>query len=69
MYSYILYENDTNEVKGSYHDDGLEKRRRRRKKNNIFCILNWAMAVRYSINMNFVKCRVSETSEEKKYNV
>ena len=68
MYNYILYENDTNEVKGSYHDDGLEKRRRR-KKTNIFCILNWAMAVSCSINMNFVKCRVSETSEEKKFNV
>ena len=55
------YENDTNEVKGLYHDDCLEKRK---KKNKIFCILNWGMAVSCSRNMNFVKCRVRETSEE-----
>ena len=47
--NHIFYENDTNEVKGSYHDDCLEKN------NNIFCILNWGMAVRCSRNMNFVK--------------
>ena len=57
----ITYENDTNEVKGSYHDDCLEKK----EKKNIFCILNWGMRVSCSRNMNFVKCRVSETSEEK----
>ena len=42
IYIYIyffFYENDTNEVKGSYHDDCLEKR-----KQNIFCILNWRLA-------------------------
>ena len=39
------------------------------KKNNIFCILNWDMAVSYSRNMNFVKCRVNEKSEEKSFNV
>ena len=27
--------------------------------------MNWGMAVICSRNMNFVKCRVSETSEEK----
>ena len=59
--NYIFYENDTNEVKGSYHDDCLEK--------NIFCILNWGMAVRCSRNMNFVKCRVNESSEENLFNV
>ena len=45
-----------NEVKGSYHDDCLEKN------SNIFCILNWGMAVSCSRNMNLVKCRVSKTS-------
>ena len=25
IYIYIFYENDTNEVKGSYHDDCLKK--------------------------------------------
>ena len=61
IYNYIFfYENDTNIVKGSYHDDCLEK---------IFSILNWGMAVSCSRNMNFVKCRVSETSEEKNFNV
>ena len=44
----IFYETDTNEVKGLYHDDCLEK-------NNIFCILDWGMAVSCSKNMNFVK--------------
>ena len=34
------------------------------EKKSIFCILNWGMAVSCSRNMNFVKCRVSETSEE-----
>ena len=38
----------TNEVKGLYHDDCSEKR-----KKNIFCILNWGMAVSCSRNMNF----------------
>ena len=57
----FFYENDTNEVKGSNHDDCLQKR-----KKNIFCILNWAMAVSCSRNMNFVKCRV-KTSEEKNF--
>ena len=57
----MFYENDTNEVKGSYYDDCLEKR----KNNNIFCILNWGMAASCSRNMNFVKCRMSKTSEEK----
>ena len=33
----FFYENDTNEVKGSYHDDCLEKRK---KMKNIFWILN-----------------------------
>ena len=42
----------------NYHDDCLEK------KPNLFCILNWGMAVSCSRNMNFVKCRVSQTSEE-----
>ena len=68
----FFYENDTNEVKGSYHDDCLEKRKKKKKKTkkkNIFCILNWGMAVSCSRNMNFVKCRVSETSEEKCFNV
>ena len=65
----FFYENDTNEVK--YHDDYLEKRRRRRrkKKKKKICILNWSMAVSCSRNMNFVKCRVNETSEEKVFNV
>ena len=57
MYNYIFYENDTNEVKRSYHDDFL-------KKKNIVCILNWGMVVSCSRNMNFVKCRVIETSDE-----
>ena len=60
---YFFYENDTNEVKDSYHDNCLEKRKK------IFCILNWGMEVCCSRNMNFVKCRVSETSEEKFCNV
>ena len=58
-----FYENYTNEVKGSYHDRCLEK------KTNIFCILNWGMAVTCSRNMNFVKCRVSKTSEEIFFNI
>ena len=29
IYNYIFYENDTNEVKGSYHDDRLEKRKKK----------------------------------------
>ena len=33
------------------------------RKNIIFCILNWGMAVSCSRTMNFVKCRVSETSK------
>ena len=37
---------------------------KKEKNNNIFCILNWGMAVSCSRNMNFVKCRVSEMSEE-----
>ena len=61
MYNNIFYENDTNEVKGSYHDEYLEKRR----KKNIFCILNWGMAVSSSRNMNFVKCRESERARKK----
>ena len=70
MYNYIFYKNDTNEVKGSYHDDCLEKRKKEKKKQkNIFCILNWGMAVSCSRNMNFVKCRVSETSEKIFFNV
>ena len=60
----FFYENDTNEVKSSYHDDCSEK-----KQKKIFCILNWAMAVSCSRNMNFVNCRVSETSEEKFFNI
>ena len=64
VYNYIFYENDTNEVKGSYHDDCLEKRNK-----SIFCRLNWGMAVSCSRNMNFVKCRMSETSEENFFNV
>ena len=62
IYNDIFYENDTNKVKGSYHDDCLEKK-------NILCILNWGIAVSCSRKMNFVKCRVSETSEEKFFNV
>ena len=57
----FFYETDTNEVKGSYHDDCLEKN------NNIFCILNWGIAVSCSRNMNFVKCRVSKTGAEKSF--
>ena len=48
-------ENDTNEVKGLYHDDCLDKENKTKK--NIFGILNWGMAVSCSRNMNFVKCR------------
>ena len=66
IYNYVFYENDTNEVNGSYHDDCLEKRK---TKQNIFCILNRGIAVSCSKNMNFVKCRVSETSEENFFNV
>ena len=29
---YIFYENDTNEVKGSYHDDCLEKKKKKKSK-------------------------------------
>ena len=70
----MFYENDTNKVKGSYHDDCLEKekknkKKKQKKKTNIFCILNWGMAVSWSRNMNFVKCQVSETSEENFFNV
>ena len=57
----IFYENDTNKVKDSYHDDCLEKKH--------ICLLNWDMAVSCSRNMNFVKCRVSETSAENIFNV
>ena len=57
----FFYENDTNEVKDSYHDDCLEK--------NIFCILIWSIAVSFSSNVKFVKCRMSKTSEEKTVNV
>ena len=56
MLAYIqlyFYGNDTNEVKGSYHHDCIKKGKK------IFCILNWGMAV----------SRVSETSEEKFFNV
>ena len=60
---YFFYENDTNEVKGSYHDDSLKKKERKKKKN-IVCIFDWGMAVSCSRNMSFVKCRVSETSEK-----
>ena len=74
------YENDTNEVRASYHDDCLEKinqqqqnktkkKKKKKKKKNIFCILNWGMAVSCSRNMNFVKCRGNETNEEKVFNV
>ena len=38
---------------------------KKKKKNDIFCILNWGVAVSCSRNMNFVKCRVSKTSDEK----
>ena len=64
MIIFFFTKNDTNEVKGSYHDDCLEKKRK-----NTLCILNWSMAVSCSRNMNFVKCRVSETSEENFFNV
>ena len=59
-------EDDTNEVKGSYHDDCLEKKK---EKKNIYCIFNWGIAVSCSRNKNFVKCRVSETSDEIFFNV
>ena len=35
---YVFCENDTNEVKGSYHDDCLEKKKKKNKKKNIVCI-------------------------------
>ena len=64
----FFYEIDTNEVKGSYHDDCLKKTttKKQQKKKHLLhiCILNWGMAV-----MNYVKCRVSETSEENIFNV
>ena len=41
----------------------------KRKRKQIFCILNWGMAASCSRNMNFVKCRVSDTSEDKFFNV
>ena len=41
-----------------------DKKKEKNKTNNIFCILNWGMAVNCSRNMNFV----SETSEEKCFN-
>ena len=31
IYNYLFYENDTNEVKGSYHDDCLEKQQQQKK--------------------------------------
>ena len=31
---YFFYENDTNEVKGSYHDDSLKKKERKKKKKH-----------------------------------
>ena len=31
IYNYPFYENDTNEVKGSYHDDCLEKKKQQQK--------------------------------------
>ena len=66
----FFYENDTNEIKGSYHDDCLKKEKThtktttttKKKKKKHICILNWGMGVSCSRNMNFVKCRVSETS-------
>ena len=66
-----MQEYKINEVKGSYHDDCLEKEEEeeKKKKKNIFSILKWGMAVSCSRNMNFVKCRVSETSEEMFFNV
>ena len=42
---------------------------KKKKQKNIFCISNCGMAVSCSRNMNFVKCRVSETSEENFFNV
>ena len=33
LYNYIFYENVTNEVKGSYHDDCLEKKNKTKKKH------------------------------------
>ena len=66
MYNYIFNEN---EIKGSYHDDCLEKKKKKKKQTNMFCILNWGMAVSCSRNMNFVKCRESETSEVNFFNV
>ena len=41
----------------------------KRKRKKIFCILNWGMAASCSRNMNFVKCRVSDTSEDNFFNV
>ena len=46
-----------------------QKKKKKKKKKNIFCILNWGMAVSCSRNINFVKCRVSETSEEKNFSM
>ena len=68
IYNYIFYENDTNKVTGTYRDDCFEKKKKKKRKTpkNIFCILNWGIAVSCSRNMNFVKFQVSETSEEKK---
>ena len=40
------------------------RKKNKQKNNNIFCILNWGMAVSCSRNMNFVKYLVSEMSEE-----
>ena len=42
---------------------------KKKEKKNIFCILNCGMAASCSRNMNFVKFRVSETSEENIFNV
>ena len=64
---FFFYENDANEVKSSYQDDCLEKKNK--KTRSIFYILNWGMAVNCSRNLNVVKCRVSETSEEKFFKV
>ena len=36
----------------------------KKEKTNIFCILNWGMAVSCSRNMNFVKCRESERARK-----
>ena len=65
MYNNIFYENDTNEVKGSYHDEYLEKRRKKKH------ILHIELGHGGQQLQKYVFCKMprERTSEEKNFNV